>query len=113
MTKEQDIKARIKIAQLFCQHCKAVQKVMNVKADCLYNPLIDGHEYAFCASNQDAVDSIFKVHLPVKHTVITESIPISSIIPFRKSTEGDTVYIMRVAQAACQAQVDKDNKEHK
>ncbi len=48
---------RKKIQHLFCQHCRAIQKVMDVQAECWYNPL-DRDAPAFCANNEDAVDQI-------------------------------------------------------
>ena len=47
-----------KIATLFCQHCKAIQKVNKMVAECLYNPLTEEGSHAFCASNQDMVQAI-------------------------------------------------------
>ena len=44
---------------LFCQHCRAIQKVMNVQADCRYNPL-DKETPAFCSSNEDFTTQHFK-----------------------------------------------------
>ncbi|KKN72912.1 hypothetical protein LCGC14_0406160 [marine sediment metagenome] len=44
---------------LFCQHCKAIQKVMGVVADCWYNPL-NREAPAFCASNEDFITQHFK-----------------------------------------------------
>jgi hypothetical protein len=39
----------------FCQHCKAIQKVMNIVAPCLYKPLDEDYKYAFCEANIEAV----------------------------------------------------------
>ena len=50
---------RIKIQHLFCQHCRAIQKVMDVQAECWYNPL-DRESPAFCASNEDFATALEK-----------------------------------------------------
>lgn len=46
------------IAPLFCQHCKAIQKVNDTPVACLYNGLIEDRKHAFCAPCIDAVMSI-------------------------------------------------------
>ncbi len=46
------------IQRLWCQHCKAMQKTNNTVVECWYNPLDEGRENAFCASNEDACKSI-------------------------------------------------------
>lgn len=51
---------KVKVQHLFCQHCRAVQKVMNVVADCWYNPL-DQDAPAFCASNEDFITAFSKL----------------------------------------------------
>lgn len=48
----------IKTCHLFCQHCKAIQKVTGITANCLYNPLSEDYEHAWCASCADAVKAI-------------------------------------------------------
>ena len=57
---------REEIQHLFCQHCRAIQKVLGVVADCWYNPL-DREAPAFCASNEDFTDQILPL-LPVVYT---------------------------------------------
>lgn len=57
MEREDEIKA----CQIFCQHCKALQKTNKTAVDCLYNPLIHGQEHAFCASCLDTVKAISRV----------------------------------------------------
>ena len=52
--------AILKIAPIWCQHCKALQKTNDTVVECLYNPLIHGQEHAFCASCLDAVKAIIK-----------------------------------------------------
>ncbi len=55
--KQQADPDREKMQHLFCQHCRAIQKVMNVQAECWYNPL-DREAPAFCASNEDTITEI-------------------------------------------------------
>jgi hypothetical protein len=47
----------------FCQHCKAIQKVMGVVTPCLYNPLDPDDEpnYAFCEANIGAIHHLRNV----------------------------------------------------
>ncbi|KKK48058.1 hypothetical protein LCGC14_3148950 [marine sediment metagenome] len=61
MSKQEEIREGIeeKTQHLFCQHCKAIQKVMGVVAECWYNPL-DREHPAFCASNEDFLIQHFK-----------------------------------------------------
>lgn len=49
-----------KIADLFCQHCRAIQKVYDYPVKCLYNPLTEEGKYAWCASCLDMADSLIK-----------------------------------------------------
>ena len=49
---------KLKIQHLFCQHCRAIQKVMNVEAECWYNPLAVEGDFAFCASNEDSIEHL-------------------------------------------------------
>jgi len=50
-----------KIHTLFCQHCKALQKVNGLIIDCWWNPLNHGNEHAFCGANEDAVKELFNL----------------------------------------------------
>ena len=55
---------------LFCQHCKSLQKTNNTVVECWYNPLDDEKKYAFCAANEDAVESLvnlFKTEYPIMY----------------------------------------------
>lgn len=52
------------IQHLWCQHCRALQKVYEIPVECWYNPL-DRDAPAFCASNEDAIDAFFaKIFTP-------------------------------------------------
>jgi len=52
---------KIKLHQMFCQHCKAMQKVNGTLVPCWYNPLEHGAEFAFCASSCDVVDALITI----------------------------------------------------
>ena len=50
-----------KMHHLFCQHCKALQKVTGIDAECWYNPMDEDKRLAFCAANIDAVTQILNL----------------------------------------------------
>lgn len=57
------------LEKLWCQHCRAMQKVYNIPVECLYKPLDEDYEYCFCASCTDATNAIrklFKVSTDLK-----------------------------------------------
>lgn len=53
-----DQEAFEKIAPLWCQHCKAIQKTHNTPVACWYNPFLEDKRHAFCGSCLDAVMDI-------------------------------------------------------
>ena len=55
---------KIKLHELWCQHCKSLQKVNNTIVECWYNPLEHGMETAFCAANEDAIRGICQLFEP-------------------------------------------------
>lgn len=44
-----------KVALVWCQHCKALQKASGIDIECWMNPF---DKTGFCAANEDAVKSI-------------------------------------------------------
>jgi hypothetical protein len=72
LTKHLDINIRIKLHLLWCQHCKALQKVTGVSAKCWWNPLDEDKEHAFCGANSDAVDAFISMMAETMQEAISD-----------------------------------------
>ncbi len=58
MDKQRELENFEFLGMLFCQHCKAIQKVNETPVKCWYNPLNEDGVHAFCASCTDFIHTI-------------------------------------------------------
>jgi hypothetical protein len=68
-----------RVAPVWCQHCKAMQKINKTVVECWYNPLTEMGDHAFCASCLDALNGLFHLLNGCGVRVFTE-VPVGTTI---------------------------------